>query len=81
MYGSIEGYRFWIRSLKGQCHEIFDIFLFHESNPFGPPDKQAKMVLLKIRFRGDIREKFDTAQANTAQSRGVRIFFFEHRAD
>ena len=30
----------WLRSksviLKGQCHEIFDHFFFHESNPSGP---------------------------------------------
>ena len=34
----------------GQCHEIFSYFLFYESKPSGPPDKQATMVLLKNSF-------------------------------
>ena len=37
--------------LKGQCHEIFELYCFHELNP----DKQAKKCFLKIRFREDIR--------------------------
>ena len=45
-------------SLKGQCHEIFGIFSFHESKL----NKQAKMVLLKSLFSRN------SEQANTAQS-------------
>ena len=35
-----------VPSLKGQCHEIFVIFLFNESKPPGgwAPDKQAKLI-------------------------------------
>ena len=33
-------------SLKGQCHEIY----------------RLKWICLKVRFRGDIGEKFDSAQ-------------------
>ena len=50
-----------------QCHETFWYF-FHESNP----DKQVKNFLLKIRFRGDMREIRDSAQANTARSQTLR---------
>ena len=62
--------------LKGAVSRDFWHSFISWIKPIRAPDKQAKMVLLKIRFRGDIREKLDTAQANTAQSRGVRIFFF-----
>ena len=46
--------------LKGQCHEIFDIFLFHESKLSGPLINRQKWLCLKVRFRGEIREKFDS---------------------
>ena len=40
------------------------------------PDKQAKMVLLKFRFRGDIREISDSAPTNTARSfTGINFVF------
>ena len=54
--------------LKGQCHEIFWHFLFHELNPSGPLINRLKWFFLKIRFSQDTREKFVSAQANTAQS-------------
>ena len=41
--------------LKGQCHEIFDLYFFHESNPSGPLINRLKWFCLKIRFRKDIR--------------------------
>ena len=69
-----EQYRIYVRgkTLKGQCHEIFDLYFFHESNPSGAPDKQAKMVFLKNLFSrrySNLKfEKFDSAQANTARS-------------
>ena len=31
-------------SLKGQCHEIFDLYFFSLVEPIWSPDKQAKMV-------------------------------------
>ena len=44
------------RTLKWQCHEIFDLCFFSSLiEPIWVPDKQAKMVILKIRFREDIR--------------------------
>ena len=52
--------------LKGQCREIFLNFLFHESKPSGPLINSLKW------FCGDIREKFDSSQANTVQSRTLR---------
>ena len=42
-------------TLKGQCHEMFDLYFFSLIEPIWAPDKQAKMVFLKIRFREDIR--------------------------
>ena len=42
--------------LKRQFHEIFDIFLFLESNSSGPLINSLKWFCLKIRFRRDIRE-------------------------
>ena len=50
------------KSLKGQCHEIFYLYFLLLIEPIWAPDKQAKMVCLKIRFRGEIREKFNSAQ-------------------
>ena len=51
-----------LNGLKGQCHEIFGIFLFHESKPSGPLINRLKWFCFKVRFRGEIREKFDSAQ-------------------
>ena len=47
----------WISiSLKGQCHEIFNLnFFLHKSNPSGPQINRLKWFFLKIRFRKDIR--------------------------
>ena len=52
-------------NLKWQCHEIFCIF-FYETNPPRTLIKRLKWLGWKIRFRGDIREISDSAQANTA---------------
>ena len=59
-------------SLKGQCHEIFWHFFISRIEAIWAPDKQAKMVFLKSLFCRDIREKFDSKEANTAQSRTLR---------
>ena len=37
-------------ALKGQCHEIFDLYIFSLIEPIWAPDKQAKMVFLKDSF-------------------------------
>ena len=58
-------------ALKGQCHETFWHF-FHESNLSGPLLNRLKWFFLKIRFRGDICEISDSAQANTARSQTLR---------
>ena len=59
--------------LKGQCHEIFELYFFSLIKPIWAPDKQAKMVFLKNSFSrrySNLKfEKFDSAQANTARSR------------
>ena len=64
-------------TLKGQCHEIFDLYFFSLIEPIWSPDKQAKMVFLKNSFSqrySNLKfEKIDSAQANTARSR----FFFQ----
>ena len=52
-------------TVKGQCHKIFGILIFHESKPSGPLINRLKWFCVKIRFRGDIR---DSVQANTARS-------------
>ena len=45
-----------ITILKGQCHKIFDLYYFPESNPSGPLIKKLKWFRLKIKiFREDIR--------------------------
>ena len=36
--------------LKGQCHEIFDLYFFHESNPSGPLINRLKWFFLKFVF-------------------------------
>ena len=33
-------------TLKGQCHEIFDLYIFSLIEPIWAPDKQAEMVFL-----------------------------------
>ena len=53
-----------MKDLEGQCHEIFVIFLFHESKPSGPLINRLKWFCLKIRFRGNIREKFEYLREN-----------------
>ena len=58
--------------LKGQCHEIFVIFLFHESKSPGPLKNKLKWFCLKIRFCEDICEISDSAQANTARSQKLK---------
>ena len=40
--------------LKRQCHEIFDLYFFHEWNPSGPLINRLKWFCLIIRFREDI---------------------------
>ena len=40
-----------LKTLKGQCHEIFDLYFFHESNPSGPLINRLKWFFLKICFR------------------------------
>ena len=37
-------------------------FLFHESKPSGPLINRLNWFCLKVHFRGDICEKFDSAQ-------------------
>ena len=58
--------------LKGQCHEIFDLYFFSLIEPIWSPDKQAKMVFLKNSFSrrySNLKfEKNDSAQANTERS-------------
>ena len=56
--------------LKWQCHEIFCHFFYLGIEFIWAPDKQAKMVCSKIRFRGDIREKFDLRSVSL---HGVRL--------
>ena len=43
-------------------------YFFSLIEPIRAPDKHVKLVFLKIRFRGDIREICDFAQANTEWS-------------
>ena len=58
-------------SLKGQCHEIFELYFFSLIKPIWAPDKQAKMVFLKnLKFK-----KFDSRLANTARSQIFLSFF------
>ena len=49
---------------------------FHKSNPSGPLVNMLKWFLIKIHFRGDIREISNSAQANTARSFAGTNFFF-----
>ena len=41
--------------LKGSCHEIFNTYYFHKSNPSEPLINRLKWSFLKIRFRKDIQ--------------------------
>ena len=54
--------------LSGSVTIFFGIFFLLELYPSGPLTNMLKWFLLNIRFRGDIREISDSAQANTAQS-------------
>jgi hypothetical protein len=42
--------------LKGPCHEIFDLFIFHQSTPPRPLIHALKYFRIPFRIRGDIRE-------------------------
>ena len=46
-------FKFVLCSLKGVCHEIFDPYFFHDSNPSGPLINSLKYF--RIRFRNDLR--------------------------
>ena len=54
--------------LRGQCHEIFDLYFFHEWNPSGP-------LINRVWLRAvlDCAES-DSTQANTARSRLFREY-------
>ena len=52
--------------IKGAVSRDFlAFFLISWIEAIWAPEKQSKMFCLKIRFREDIREKFDSSQANT----------------
>ena len=62
-------------NLKGLCHEIFNPYFCHESNPSGPLINRLKWYFLKIRFCEDIRilsSKNSTPRRLTL--RGIEIF-------
>ena len=69
-------------NLKGQCHEIFWHFLFHESKPSGPLINRLKWFCLKVCFCREIHKNStprsvacavsDSAQANTVRSWTLR---------
>jgi hypothetical protein len=44
-----------LECLKGQCHEIYDPWFFHQSIPLGPLIHGLKPFQIQIRIRGDIR--------------------------
>ena len=46
-------------NLKGQCHEIFDLYIFSLIEPIWAPDKQAEMVFLKDSFSRRYSNFFD----------------------
>ena len=55
----------WVVTILKQNRHVtrfFGIFLFHESKPPGPLINRLKWFCLKVRFRGEICEKFDSAQ-------------------
>ena len=52
--------------------DFLEFFLFHESKPSGPLINRLKWFCLKVCFHGEICKKFDSAQANTAQSRKLK---------
>ena len=41
--------------LKGQCHEIFDLHFFHDSNPPRPLINRLNYFRILFRFRRDLR--------------------------
>ena len=46
-----------VPSLKGVCHEIFDLQFFYDSNPSGPLINRLKYFRIRFRFRRDIRSQ------------------------
>ena len=55
-------YLFWLHRapapqhcVKGVCHEIFYLTIFHDSNPSGPLINRLKYFRNMLRFRRDIR--------------------------
>ena len=55
--------------VKGAVSRDFRTLFFFINQTHLAPDKQAKMFFFLIRFRGDICEKIDSAQANTVESK------------
>ena len=64
-------------SLKGVCHEIFDLQFFSCFEPIWAPDKQAKVflnsVLISPRYTIRKFEKFDSAVCMTQGSKHFRL--------
>ena len=44
-------------SLKGVCHEIFDLHFFHDLNPSRPLMNRLKYFRILFQFRQDIRSQ------------------------
>ena len=65
--------------LKGVCHEIFDLHLFHDSNPYRPLMSRLKYFRIRFQFR-DIRifKKFCGVQC--ASYCGVKLRSVHHTA-
>ena len=59
-----------VPSLKGQCHEIFDLYFFHGLNPSGPLINRIKWFFPKYSFSRRYSnfkfEKFYSAQAKAS---------------
>ena len=59
-------------TLKGVCHEIFNLHFFHDSNPSGPRINRLKYFLILFQFRRDIlifkklRGVWHTAESDSA---------------
>ena len=62
-------------SLKGVCHEIFNLHFFHNSNLSGPLINRLKYFRVRYQFRRDIRsQSSENSTSQCAWHSGVKNF-------
>ena len=77
--GVWEGVGGALQTLKGVCHEIFDLQFYHDSKPSGPLIHRIKDFRIRFRFRRDIQTLKKALRC--ASLRGIQLRSLHHTAE